>query len=170
MPLDLSAPPVAGIALRTVEARDNAFLRALYFGVREAELANTNWDESTKRAFADSQFDLQDRWYRSQYEGVKLLVIEDAGEPIGRLYLHEFPGELRLMEITLLSARRNAGLGTALIEWLQSLAAGEGRAVTLYVEGFNPARALYARLGFVEEATEGIYVRCRWTPGAARSG
>jgi GNAT superfamily N-acetyltransferase len=170
MPLDLSAPPVAGIALRTVEARDDAFLRALYYGVREAELAATPWDEPTKRAFANSQFDLQDRWYRSQYEGVKLLVIEHLGEPIGRLYLHEFPSELRLMEITLLPARRNAGLGTALIEWLKGLAAGEGRAVTLYVEGFNPARALYARLGFTEETTEGIYIRCRWTPGEARSG
>ena len=170
MPLDLSAPPIAGIALRTVEARDEAFLRALYYSVREAELSVTNWDERTRRAFTDSQFDHQDRWYRSQYAGAKLLVIERAVEPIGRLYLHEMPGELRLMDIALVPARRNAGLGTALIEWLKELAALEGRAVTLYVETFNPARGLYARLGFAEESIEGYYVRCRWTPGAARSG
>ncbi len=88
MPLDLSAPPVAGVALREVEASDEPFLRALYYGLREAELARTHWDARTKRAFADSQFDLQDRWYRSQYEGVRLFVIEQEGEAIGRLYLH----------------------------------------------------------------------------------
>ena len=170
MPLDLPAPPIAGIALRPVEPRDEAFLRALYYSVREAELAATNWDERTKRAFTDSQFDLQDRWYRTQYEGAKLLVIEQAGEAIGRIYLYESPSELRLMEIALVAARRNAGIGTALVEWLKELAAAKGRAVTLHVETFNRARALYARLGFAEVSAEGFYVQCRWTPGETRSG
>jgi GNAT superfamily N-acetyltransferase len=170
MSLDLSAPPVAGISLRATGPRDEAFLRALYYGLREPELAATNWDTQAKRAFVDSQFDLQDRAYRSQNEHAQFLLIEQDGVPIGRLYVNESPGELRLMEITIVPERRNAGIGTALVQWLVELAAREGRDVTLYVETFNPARGLYARLGFVEEAVKGFYVLCRWTRGAARPG
>jgi ribosomal protein S18 acetylase RimI-like enzyme len=164
MPLDVSAPPVAGISLRPIEDRDSAFLRGLYRSAREHELDLTSWDEPTKRAFIDSQFDLQDRWYREQYGGAMLLVIERDGAPAGRLYLCEMPGELHVLDIALVPAARNGGVGTALLEWLKEAAAREHRKVTLYVETYNPVRRLYARLGFVEEASEGIYIRMRWAP------
>ena len=167
MPLDLPAPPVAGISFRPVEARDANFLRALYRSVREAELAPTGWDEAAKRAFTDSQFDHQDRWYRDQYPGARLLVIEERGRPIGRLYLCEFPGELRIMDIALVAERRGKGLGTALIDWIKHLAAPEARCVTLYVEPFSRARGLYSRLGFAEESADAFHLRMRWAPGGS---
>ena len=170
MPIDPAPSPVAGVALRAIEPRDHEFLRALYRSARDEELAQTGWDEMAKRAFTDSQFDLQDRWYRQQYPDARLWVIEEHGAPIGRLYLSEFPGELRLMEIALVSARRGAGLGTALVEWVQGLAAAQARAVTLYVEPLNRARSLYSRLGFAEESSDAFHVRMRWAPAGLTSG
>jgi ribosomal protein S18 acetylase RimI-like enzyme len=153
---------VPGIDFRDAEPRDEGFLRALYRGSREAELASTGWSEAAKQAFADSQFTLQDRHYREHYRPASFLVIERAGTPIGRLYLQRDDKELRVIDVLLAAQSRNAGIGTAIMTSLQAEAARRGIAVTLHVEARNPARALYARLGFREEAGEGLYVRMRW--------
>jgi GNAT superfamily N-acetyltransferase len=158
---------VPGLAFRDVQPGDEAFLKALYRGSRDAELALTGWSDAAKQAFADSQFTLQDRHYREHYRGASFLVIERAAAPIGRLYLHRDDKELRVIDVLLAAQSRNAGLGTAILKSLQQDAARSGIAVTLHVEARNPARALYARLGFREEASEGLYVRMRWdAPGA----
>jgi GNAT superfamily N-acetyltransferase len=166
MRLEPGETPQAGIRLRDVEPGDEAFLRFLYRSSREPELRLTAWSEGEKSAFANSQFDLQDRWYRENYPGVQFLVIEQDGVPVGRIYIHFSSGDLRLMDITLAPAARNRGLGSSLIRWLEGRAAAEGATISLHVELFNPARALYRRLGFAEEEVEGVYVRMRWTPGA----
>lgn len=170
MLLEVPAPPIAGITLRPVAPSDEAFLRALYRETREAELALTPWSPAQKQAFADDQFRLQDLSYRTNYPGAALLVIERDAKVIGRLYLHATPGELGLMDIALEAGERNRGLGTAMMRWLQDWAARDARAIALYVEQFNPARRFYLRLGFVEMAQEGIYLRMRWTPAALRGG
>jgi GNAT superfamily N-acetyltransferase len=157
------APP-AGLTLREIAPADEAFLRELYRSTRDPELALTNWTHEQKRAFSDQQFDFQDRWYRSQYAGARFLVIEREGAPIGRLYLHETAKETGVMDIALVAAARNAGLGTALMNWVKAGAAARGAAVTLHVEIFNPARALYARLGFREESAQGMHIAMRWDP------
>ena len=154
-----------GIALRDSRPGDEAFLRSLYRSVREPELSLTPWTEAEKQAFSDSQFDLQDRWYRGQFEGARFLVILRAGEPVGRIYLAEMPRELRVMDIAIVPEARNAGIGTAVIAWAKDLAASGERAITLHVEGWNPARLWYERLGFAEEELDGASVRMRWTKG-----
>ncbi len=155
---------VSGLALRAIGPADDAFLRALYRSVRDPELALTAWSDAEKDAFANQQFDLQDRWYRQHYEGAELLVIEREGAAIGRIYIFESENELRVMDIALVPAARNAGLGTLLLRHVQQRAAARAAAVTLHVELFNPARALYARLGFREGEAEGVYSRMRWDP------
>lgn len=166
MPPEAAAPVVPGIAFRDAEPRDEDFLRALYRSTRDPELDLTDWDEARKQAFADDQYALQDQHYRKHYRGASFLVIERAGEPIGRLYLCPMGRELRVMDIVLVAAARHAGIGTAIIKGIQQDATRHGTAVTLHVEGFNSARAFYLRLGFREDATEGIYIRMRWDPSA----
>lgn len=167
MPPEAAIPAVPGIGFREVESGDEAFLKALYRSTREPELDLTGWEEAQKQAFADSQFALQDRHYREHYRGAVFLVIERAGEPIGRLYLYATEQEVRLMDVALVAAARNAGLGTAIMQAVLDDAARDGAAVTLHVESFNRARNLYGRLGFREEAVEGIHVRMRRDPPPA---
>jgi GNAT superfamily N-acetyltransferase len=151
-------PPVPGITLRPTQDDDRAFLEALYRTVRDPELAATGWDEATRAAFVRQQFEAQDRWYRTQYLGAAFLVIERLGVPVGRIYLHETAAELRVMEVSLMPEARGQGLGTALLTWVVDDARERGRAVTLHVESFNRVRRLYARMGFVEAESDGVYI------------
>ncbi len=153
--------PAPGVTFREVVEGDRPFLRELYREVRAAELALTDWDEARKRAFADDQFERQDEWYRDRYPGARFLVIEREGAPIGRLYYMAGADELRLMEVTLVPGERNRGLGTAIVRSLLEIADARGLAVTLHVETFNPARNLYARLGFATGEANGIYLPMR---------
>lgn len=167
MPPEAPIPAVAGIGFREVGPGDEVFLRALYRSTREPELDLTGWAEAQKQAFADSQFALQDRHYREHYRGAAFLVIERAGEPIGRLYLYAGKREVRVMDVALVAAARNAGLGTAIMQAILDDAARDGAAVTLHVESFNRARSLYGRLGFRDEAVDGIHIRMRRDPPPA---
>ena len=166
MPPEAAIPVVPGIDFRETAPGDEPFLRALYRSTREPELDLTGWEEAQKQAFADSQFALQDHHYREHYRGAAFLVIERAGEPIGRLYLYAMPNEVRVMDVALIDAARNRGLGTAIMEAVLADAARDGAAVTLHVESFNRARTLYDRLGFREEAVDGVHVRMRRDPPA----
>ena len=60
----------------------------LYASTRTEELAPVPWPEEIKQAFLQAQFELQHAHYRKHYRHAESLVIERAGQPIGRLYLH----------------------------------------------------------------------------------
>ena len=75
------------------------------------------------------------------------------------------------MDIALLPGFRGGGIGTALLNDI--LAEGErtARPVTIHVESFNPAQRLYARLGFVKVASNGVYYLLEWKPpGTSAAG
>ena len=69
-------------------------------------------------------------------------------QPLGRLLLAFLSDEIRLVDIALLPEYRNAGLGAALVEWVQAQARAAGKAVRLHVRPDNRACRLYERLGF----------------------
>lgn len=149
MPPEL--PPalaLGALQLRTVVNTDYAFLRALYRDVRSQELSATGWPPEAIGAFCDSQFDLQDRHYRTHYPHAHFYVVEKAGVSVGRIYVSNGPQTLGLMEVSVLSALRGQGLGTALLQWLVSVADASGKSMELHVEPHNPARLWYERWGF----------------------
>ena len=147
----------AGITLRTERPDDRPFLLALYASVRAAELGALPWTDAQKYDFIQRQFDLQWNHYRRHYPSAEWLVIERAGEPIGRLYIETTTAELRMMDIALIDAERNHGLGTALLRALIAHADRFGLPVGLHVEPFNPALRLYQRFGFLPVEMRGIY-------------
>jgi GNAT superfamily N-acetyltransferase len=152
--------------MRTLTDADLPFLARLYASTRMEELAPVDWPETQKAAFLQMQFDAQHAHYRQHYHGTDWLVILRDGEPVGRLYLARWRHEHRIVDIALLPAHRGEGLGTALLRDLLDEAAAAGKDVTIHVEKFNPARTLYARLGFVPVGEEGVYDLMRWAVGA----
>jgi len=62
------------------------------------------------------------------------------------------------MDIALLPEFRGRGIGTALLSALIEEAEREGKRVSIHVERYNPARRLYARLGFREAEDRGVYL------------
>jgi ribosomal protein S18 acetylase RimI-like enzyme len=153
---DLSGLPPT-VTLRPVTPDDREFLLHLYGTTREEELALVPWTDAEKAAFLEQQFDAQAASYQAAYpDGEFLLVLLD-GEPAGRLYLGRSPGELRLIDITLLPQHRGRGIGTALIAGIVGRADRDGVEVGLHVEPWNPAKRLYERFGFETVELRGIY-------------
>lgn len=157
-----AAPP--GVTLRNETDGDVPFIEGLYASTRAAELAPVPWPESEKARFLQSQFTLQRAHYRLHYADALFLLIERDGAPIGRIYLHESAGEIRLMEVALVPESRGRGLGTTLVRAIVTEACERGVRLTLHVEPDNPAQRLYARLGFRRVETRGIYDLLEWTP------
>jgi ribosomal protein S18 acetylase RimI-like enzyme len=147
---------------------DLPFVAALYASTRAEEVAATGWPPAMQQAFLAQQHEAQHRHYRQVHPDADWLIVEQAGEPIGRLYLDEREDGLRLIDISLLPARRGTGLGTALIADLMDHCRGRGKAVSLHVAKNNPAaRRLYWRLGFRRIADQGeLHELMAWRPNA----
>ncbi len=153
-----------GLGFAVEDAADIPVLRRLYASVREEELRAVEWSEAQKQAFIDAQFDLQRQHYRAHYPGAEFLVVREAGEPIGRIYLHARTREIRLMDIVLLPSVRGRGLGSRMLTALIAEARREQQTITLHVEPNNPARQWYERQGFVLIEDRGIYLFLGWQP------
>jgi GNAT superfamily N-acetyltransferase len=157
-----------GLALRPAGEADRSILLAVYAGTREDELALTDWPAEQKLFFVTQQFEAQDQHYRLHYPGAEFLVIErrtaEGLLPVGRLYLHHRPSEIRLMDISLLPAARGSGLGSVLLAHLLDTARRAGKRLSIHVEKMNRARRLYERLGFVVVADVGVYDLMEWRP------
>jgi len=146
------------ITLRPVREEDRELLYQVYRSTRLEELAMVaDWSEEQKESFVRQQFDAQDAWYREHYIGASFDVILIDGVPGGRLYLHDRPDEIRLVDITLLPEFRGGGTGTSLLRDILARADAAGKAVRIHVEKYNPALRLYERLGFVPIADRGVY-------------
>ncbi|HLO77848.1 MAG TPA: GNAT family N-acetyltransferase [Magnetospirillum sp.] len=164
LPAELAAQ---GVVLRGETCDDVAFLQRLYVSVRWDELAQVEWPDEAKLGFLLSQFELQYQHYAKYYSATDFGILEQRGEPIGRLYLHRGPREIRIVDISLLAERRNGGVGSALLRAVLAEAAEEGRSVTIHVEKFNPALRLYERLGFQQAEDKGVYWMMEWKAVAA---
>jgi ribosomal protein S18 acetylase RimI-like enzyme len=129
------------------------------------ELAQTPWDEPTKRAFLEQQFSAQDTHYKTNYTDTTYsVIVAPGGEPAGRLYVARWEDEIRIVDIALLPDFRGRGLGTALLGDLMAEADAAGKPLSIHVEQNNPARSLYDRLGFEEAGEFGVYVLMRRPP------
>ena len=153
---------VPGITLRPMTDADLPFLERLYGTTREAELARTGWTDEEKASFIRFQFEAQHAHYTKHYAAADFLVIERAGQPIGRLYLDWRKDELRIVDIALMPEARGDGLGTGLLTELQDRARERNVAVSIHVEQMNPAMTLYRRLGFQKVDEHGVYDLMEW--------
>lgn len=164
MPPPVAAAGAFGISYRPMTDADLPFVAALYASTRAEELAALGWPDAVRAAFLDQQHRAQHLHYRAHYPDAEWLIVEQAGAAIGRLYLGGDAADLRLIDISLLPEARGAGIGGAILEDVIADARGAGRMVSLHVEPGNPARRLYARLGFAEVAESQTAIRMERRP------
>jgi GNAT superfamily N-acetyltransferase len=150
------------LRLRPITPEDDIFLAGVYASTRWEELAPTGWSDEDKFVFCRRQFGAQSAHYRENYPGASLQVIENAGVPIGRLYVARWEREIRIMDVALLPEHRGSGIGTKLLRELQEEARTAGKSLTIHVERFNPALRLYERLGFRQIEDKGVYLLMSW--------
>lgn len=150
--------------MRSIVPEDEQFLCALYASTRADEMAITPWSEEEKTNFLRMQFTAQHTYYQEQFKTVDFDIIELNGTVIGRFYIDRREDEIRLIDIALLPEHQGAGLGKLMMQLLLDEAADKALPVRLHVEGNNPARRLYDRLGFKPIADKGVYEMMEWRP------
>ncbi|MDV3467147.1 GNAT family N-acetyltransferase [Stenotrophomonas sp. C3(2023)] len=158
---------------RALHHHDLPWLAALYASTREEELAAVPWPAASRQQFLRQQFDAQHRHYLAAYPGAHYLAIEQAGQPVGRLYLDRCGVDDLIVDISLLPRSRGAGLGSAVIGQLQAAAAARQRGLALHVARCNPAaRRLYQRLGFIAAPADlaQTHVPMRWCAAVTAEG
>ena len=153
-----------GVTFRAIAPGDMPFLFRVYASTRMEELALTGWSEQQKESFLQMQFEAQHTYYQDRYNGASFQIILLNDEPVGRLYVARWADQIRLMDIAVLPAYRNQGLGTQVLEGIFAEARQAELPVTIHVEQFNPALRLYERLGFRRKGEFGVYYLLKWQP------
>lgn len=154
----------AGITLRPVEADDYDFLIEIYGSTRAEEMALVPWTTEQQQAFIRAQFAAQQDHYAQKYPAASHDIIVCDDRPVGRLYVARLDQEIRIIDITLLPAERNARIGSYLIQQLLGEANRAGKITRIYVEEFNPSLRLFERLGFSPSEQHGIHLLMQCNP------
>jgi RimJ/RimL family protein N-acetyltransferase len=154
----------ANIILRPAGPEDYEFLVELYGSTRAEELALVPWTTEEQQAFVRSQFAAQQDHYAKKYPTASHDIIVSENRPVGRLYAARLDHEIRIVDLTLLPAERNAGIGTYLIKQLLDEASQSGKITRIYVEEFNPSLRLFERLGFSPSEQHGIHLLMQCNP------
>jgi GNAT superfamily N-acetyltransferase len=154
----------SNITLRPVGADDYDFLVEVYGSTRADEMALVPWTTEQQQAFVRSQFAAQQDHYANKYPAASHDIIVSENRRVGRLYVARLDQEIRIIDITLLPAERNAGIGSYLIQQLLGEANRVGKVTRIYVEEFNPSLRLFERLGFSPSEQHGIHLLMQCNP------
>lgn len=131
---------------------DREFLQRLDASLCDWLHAVDGLPDGQRVALVDMQARAREQAYRSAWPQARCLVVEqvEGGQslPVGRIWYARTADALHLIDISMLPERRGQGVGGACLKRLIGEAAAAGLAVTLNVAADNPARRLYARLGF----------------------
>jgi GNAT superfamily N-acetyltransferase len=158
------SPGPSTITLVPVGPDDYDFLVEVYGSTRAEELALVPWTAEQQQAFVRSQFAAQQDHYTKKYPAASHDIIMADNRPVGRLYVARLDQEIRIVDITLLPAERNDGIGSYLIKQLLDEANRSGKKTRIYVEEFNPSLRLFERLGFSPSEQHGIHLLLQCNP------
>lgn len=160
----MSSQSPSNISLRPVGPDDYDFLLQVYASTRAEEMALVPWTNEQRQAFVRSQFNAQQDFYARKYPGASHDIIMSNGRATGQLYVARLDQEIRIVDVALLPAERNVGIGSYLIKQLLDEARRTGKVTRIYVEEFNPSLRLFQRLGFSLSEQHGIHLLMEWIP------
>lgn len=148
-----------GLHLRLFEEPDKPFLRQLYESTREWEMSMTTWGAEERKKFLDMQANAQQIHYSTTFPNAQHHIILRKNKLIGRIYVDYRQAEIRLLDIALMPAYRNKGIGSKLMRNLMQEGERTQKPVRFYVWQLNEnAQRFYQRLGFSLVGEEGAYV------------
>ncbi|WP_431512071.1 N-acetyltransferase family protein [Variovorax sp. DAIF25] len=136
----MSAAPLVVLARRPATQEDVPFLLALRQRTMNGHVVASGAEVSDAHHMARLMH---------RFECAEVLLHE--GEPVGLLKVSRDPHEWVLIQIQLTSRYQGGGIGTGLLAEVVAEAERAGVNLTLSVLKANPARALYARFGFLVE-------------------
>jgi ribosomal protein S18 acetylase RimI-like enzyme len=152
------------ISFRLVTSDDHEVLLRVYASSREIELSMVPWDDETKRAFIEHQFNAQTSHYAKEYPAARhdVIVLCETGETVGRLYVNRTGEQISILDITILPEFRRRGIGSEVLARLVEEAQTTGRTVRVYVETFNPSQQFFIKRKFTVMNDDGMNLRLVW--------
>ncbi|WP_459954086.1 GNAT family N-acetyltransferase [Paenibacillus pini] len=130
---------------------------------RWEEVRSWGWDEEMIHSFLKLQWTAQQQSYLQQYPRAEHLILNQAVHKVGQARLNRSDIDLTLVDLSLLPAYRNQGIGTSFILKLQTEAAITSKTIYLSVLHDNPSLRLYERLGFQHKQHNGLHVQMEWS-------
>ena len=152
------------ISLRPATTEDEEFLLEVFKSSRGDDLRELRWEEDRIREFLGMQFEAQQRLYENEYQQAADQIVLCEGELAGRLMVERREHEIRCVDVALLPAHQNAGIGAFLIRSLQGEAELANKPLRLRVIRFSRAVSLFERLGFVRTSETGTHFQMEWLP------
>ena len=156
--------PSQSISTRLVTPDDDQFLRRVYKSSRGDDLRGLQWDEDRIDEFLEMQYDAERKFFENDYRKATNQIVALDGEPAGRLIIERREHEIRCVDLSLLPQHRNQGVGTFIINTLQSEATAANLPLRLQVIRFNRAVNLFERMGFVRTSETGTHFQMEWLP------
>ncbi|HEY3412542.1 MAG TPA: GNAT family N-acetyltransferase [Armatimonadota bacterium] len=146
---------------------DNEQLYALFRDARATDFASLDWDAQRLDALLRGQFDAQRSDYDQRFPGSEQRLALLEGTPVALLWVWRSEDQIRLLDFIVAAARRNTGIGTALMLRLQAEAA-EASVPLRHMVAVTNTRAirLYERLGFMTIADAGSHLLMEYPPNA----
>lgn len=157
----MPANPVA-TTLRSEGPADGPFLLEVYAGTRREELEALPWPAAMRQVFVRMQFNAQQQGYRAAFPRAQFAIILMGDQAVGRIILNRDETEIRLVDIAVLPAHRDRGIGTALMRDLLREAAAAKKPLRLSVLKGQRAFQLYQRLGFKKTGEDGVRDQMEW--------
>lgn len=153
------------VGTRPAAPDDEQFLEAVYASTRVDEFAALSLAPQELAALLRMQFLARRSDYLARHPHARLDLVLVGEEPVGDLFVDHADDEIRVLDIAVLPAWRNRGIGTAVLRELIDRSTAVGRPLTLHVGSTNPARRLYERLGFRVVACSDNLLRLERSPG-----
>jgi ribosomal protein S18 acetylase RimI-like enzyme len=145
------------VTLRPMEPTDASFLLNVYASTRTHELQAWGWDAAQRDMFVAMQWSAQQQGYRTQFPHAQQHIVCLEACCVGYLTVDAHDEVVHIVDIALLPPYRNNGIGGTLLQNVLAHATHDGQRVRLRVVHNNPARRLYARLGFQVMADTGTH-------------
>ena len=135
--------------LRSTTPEDKQFIYRLVYETLYEQLCAWAWAPAIRQQILDMQVRAKNGSYRMMYPEAHHAIIMLDDDPIGRLIIDRSRECYELVDISILSKHRSAGIGTRLILAMCTEAEMMKKPIRLSVSITNPrAAALYRRLGF----------------------
>ena len=144
--------------VRPALPQDERFQYELTYEVLFEQLYAHTWDPRIRDHLLNLQIHAKHGSYAAVHPNADYAIVVLDDQPVGRMIIDRSGEFYHLVDISILSKRRGAGIGTRLVLALCMEAEMMHKNVRLYVSITNPRAAdLYKRLGFrVIEALETV--------------
>jgi ribosomal protein S18 acetylase RimI-like enzyme len=145
------------VALRPATPADEEFLFALFISSREYDLAI--FPESQRTALMRMQFRGQHETYTQSYPVAEHSILSFDGSDAGRVWVAETEDSIAILDIAILPAYRNQGIGAHVYRDLIVKGQAAGKPLHATVSTSNPGSLrFHERLGFQRTGSDGFYV------------